>query len=102
MHAFDATMTACGLGDPLDVEGCRTDEVAGFEGRAIGVLDMAVDLEEGFDVGEAPLAWIAARRIDPVDLAGGSIGACLDAAVALFDSGLSDKFGVGGVVEIVG
>src|SRR5450631_4288225 len=102
MHAFDAPMTARRLGDAVDIDWGRTDEVAGFRGGAIGMLDMAVDLDEGLDAGEAGLAWIAARRSDPVDLAGGHIGACLDAAVALFDGGLGDEFGVGGVAKIVG
>ena len=66
------------------------------------MLDTAVDLDEGLDVGEARLAGIAALRIDPVDLAGGAIGACLDAAVTLFDGGLGDEFSIGGVAKIVG
>jgi len=88
MHAFDAPMTACGLGDPVDVERSRADEVPCVGGGTIRMLDTAVDLDEGLDAGEARLARIAALRSDPVDLAGGRIGACLDAAVALFDGGL--------------
>jgi hypothetical protein len=36
------------------------------------------------------------------DLAGGHIGARLDAAVALFEGGLGDEFGAGAVAKIIG
>jgi hypothetical protein len=102
MHAFDAPMTACGLGDPVDVEWGRADEVACVGGGTIRMLDTAVDLDEGLDAGEARLTRIAVLRSDPVDLAGGRIGACLDAAAALFDGGLGDEFGIGRAAKIVG
>jgi len=102
MHAFDAPMATGGLGDPVDVEWGRTDVVARVEGGVFSMLGSAVDPDEGLDAGEARLTRIAVLRSDPVDLAGGRIGACLDAAAALFDGGLGDEFGIGRAAKIVG
>src|SRR5450631_1035847 len=102
MHAFDTPMATGGVCDPLDIERGQADEIAGVEGAAIGMLGAAVDLDQGLDVGEARLAWIAAGRSDPIDFTGERIGSGLDAAVALLYGGLGDQFVFRGTAEIVG
>ena len=83
------------VGQAVDVERRGTDEVACVEGAAVSVLGVGMDFDEGLDVGEARLAWIAAFGDDPVDLLGGSLGARLNTAMALLDSGFGDEL-IGG------
>ena len=92
MHALDAPMVARTPGDAFDVEVRGGDIVAGVEAAAIGVFDACVDLDDGLDVLEARLARIASLGPDPVDLAGGGVGARLDPAMSLLDRGLADEF----------
>ncbi len=65
-----------------------------------GLFGEAVDLDEGGDAGKAGSAGMAALRSDPVDMAGGGGGACLDAAVALLKGGLGDDLALGDGAEI--
>ena len=95
-------MAARTSGDALDVERRGGDIVAGIGAAAIGVFDAGIDLDDGLDVVEARLARIASLRCNPIDLAGGSVGARLDPAMSLLDGGLfADEFGGGGGAEIV-
>jgi len=102
MHAFDAPVATGGVGDPVDVERGRTDEVAGVEGGAVSMLGKAVDLDEGLDAGEARLARVAALGADPIHFAGCRIGAGLDPAVALLDSDLGDDLTFGSATKVIG
>src|SRR5882672_5904484 len=88
MHALDAPMAARAPGDAFDVERGGRDVVADVEATAIGVFNACMDLDDGLDVLEARLAWIASLGCNPVDLAGGGVGARLDPAMALLDDGL--------------
>lgn len=95
-------MAARRPGDARDVERRRGDVVTGVEATAIGVFDAGVDFDDGLDVLKARLARIAFLGFDPIDLAGGGVGAGLDAAMGLLDGGLlGDEFGGGGGTEIV-
>ncbi len=72
-----------------------------FEAAAIGIFGAREDPYEGLDVLEARLARIASLGCYPVDLAGGGVGARLDAAMSLLDGGFADEFVGGGGAEIV-
>src|SRR3974377_252032 len=94
-------MASCGAGDALDVERCRGDVEAGVKATAIGMLGARGDPDQGLDVAEAGLPWIAALGRDPIDLVGGAIGARLDAAMPLLDGRFGDQFGGRSGAEII-
>ena len=75
--------------------------VVRFEAAAIGIFGTCVDLEDSLDVLEARLARIASLGCYPVDLAGGGVGARLDPAMSLLDSGFADEFVGGCGAEII-
>jgi len=95
-------MATGGLGDPVDVEWGRTDVVARVEGGVFSMLGSAVDPDEGLDAGEARLARVAALGGDPVHVTRVRIGAGLDTAVALFDSGFGNDLAFGIAAKVVG
>jgi hypothetical protein len=101
VHGFDTPMTACGPGDPLDIEGRGGDIEACVEAAAVGIFYARVNLDQGVDGGEAGLARIAAVGRDPVDIAGSRIGSRLDPAMSFLDGGFGDEFVGGGGAEIV-
>lgn len=67
----------------------------GVEAAAIGVFDAGVDFDDGLDGVEARLARIASFGCDPVDLAGGCVGAGLDAAMLLGGRGAEIVLDIG-------
>src|SRR5580704_17923108 len=94
-------MAAHGAGHPFDADERRRYEVAGVEGAAVVEFGTGMDLDEGLDGGEPWLARIAPVGYDPIDIAGGHIGAGLDAAMALLDGGFHLEFDGRRGVEVV-
>src|ERR1700682_6547681 len=85
VHALHTPMAATPFCDAFDIERGRADVGAGVEGRAIGMLGPAVDLDDHLDVGEARLPGVATLGHDPVDRLRDGVGARLDPAMSLLD-----------------